>query len=66
MIYPNDHLPEHVHIIGANGEAVLTTSGRVIRHAGLSARELATAVEIVETHAVLLTKAWEEIHDHRS
>ena len=28
MIYPNDHSPEHVHVIGADREAVLSCIAR--------------------------------------
>lgn len=63
-IYPNDHQPPHVHVIGANGEAVVSLDGSsaLIRTVGLSRKEVSAACEIVATHIQELVKAWEAIH----
>lgn len=63
-IYPNDHQPPHVHVIGANGEAVVSLDGSsaLIHTAGLSRKEVSAACEIVATHIQELVEAWEAIH----
>lgn len=63
-IYPNDHRPPHVHIIGANGEAVITIgqTARLVRVTGLSGREVSEAQDIVRANETILMEAWEKIH----
>ena len=63
-IYTADHEPMHVHVIGADGEAVVAigTPARLIRMTGLSNKAVRAAIELVEGHAGMLVNAWEAIH----
>lgn len=67
VIYPNDHRPAHVHVIGRGREAVF----RLNRPGGLaelrenyrfSRRELARIQKVLTEHLEELCQAWEEIH----
>jgi hypothetical protein len=67
VIYPNDHRPAHVHVIGRGREAVF----RLNRGDGLvdlrenyrfSRRELARIQSVLSEHMENLSRAWEEIH----
>ena len=50
VIYPNDHRPAHVHVMGRGCEAVI--SRREIRH----------TVAVLLDHLADLCRAWERIH----
>ena len=67
VVYPNDHRPAHVHVIGQGHEAVFelnTSPGAVAlrENYGFSRRDLA-AIErkLIENPAMLLAE-WEKIH----
>jgi hypothetical protein len=67
MIYPNDHRPAHVHVIGHGCEAVFRlncTAGPtdVRENYGFSRREIRRIGEILMDHLEMLCGAWEEIH----
>lgn len=69
VIYPNDHLPPHVHVIKGSGEVridlgneqstpkLLTVSGKI------SDRDVAKALCLVTNHQVSLLAKWREIHE---
>jgi hypothetical protein len=62
-IYFNDHEPAHVHVIQADGEAIVTLDPVVVlRFWGFSRRQLAKAVEIVDENRTNLLRDWREIH----
>lgn len=67
MIYPNDHMPSHVHVWRA-GESVIVNLGDaatrvgVRENNGMSARDERRALKIVGEHQELLLARWEEIH----
>ena len=68
VIYPNDHRPAHVHVIGANGEAVFNLNcpkGPVVLREsfgfGLSAVNRIQAAVADELRT--LCERWREIHD---
>ncbi|AQS86030.1 MAG: DUF4160 domain-containing protein [Acetobacter aceti] len=68
VIYPNDHHPAHVHVIGGDGEAVFVIGkpARLIRSTGLSARDITTAQDVIEKNAEKLIQEWSAIHGNRN
>jgi len=67
VVYPNDHRPAHVHVVGKEHEAVFELSGAtgtvtLRENYGFSRRDLARIEsELIRNLAMLLT-AWEKIH----
>ena len=69
VIYPNDHRPAHVHVIGAGGEAVffLNCPGGPLElreSHGFSVREASRIERAVESALARLCKEWRSIHGH--
>jgi hypothetical protein len=67
VVYPNDHRPAHMHVIGAGREAVFNlncTSGPVeIReNYGFSGRSLSRILLALTENLKDLCKEWEKIH----
>jgi len=67
VIYPNDHRPAHVHVIGQGHEAVFELNcpaGPVIlrENYGFSRRDLARIQEVLLQNLAALCSAWESIH----
>lgn len=63
MIYTQDHIPAHVHIWSAGGEILINIiSFEIIKVEGMSRRDSAKAVEIVEANQEYLLGRWHEIH----
>jgi hypothetical protein len=68
VIYPNDHSPEHVHVIGADREAVFELhcpEGPVtLRESyGFTTRQLRRLIEQLNAALLRLCSAWEGIHE---
>ena len=68
VIYPNDHSPEHVHVIGADCEAVFELhcpDGPVtLRETfGFTKRRLREVMDQLNAELLKLCDAWESIHD---
>lgn len=66
-IYPNDHRPAHVHVVGRGCMAVFELNcpqGPVKLRAnyGFSRRELSRIEVALQDHLPALCRAWEEIH----
>jgi hypothetical protein len=66
-VYPNDHRPPHVHVIGQDHEAVFTlnrASGSVIlrENYGFSPRDLVRIERALVENLAALLSAWESIH----
>jgi len=66
-VYPNDHRPAHVHVIGHGHEAVFELNCpngpiELRENYGFSRRELAQIAETLLVNVNLLCKAWERIH----
>ena len=66
-IYPNDHRPAHVHVMGQGNEAVFILSRR--RHSaifrenyGFPKRRLVRIETVLIDNLDLLLTAWERIH----
>ena len=68
VIYPNDHRPAHVHVIGHGKEAVLDLNCP-LRPPGIrenyrfSNRELNSIFTFLITSIAELCHAWKQIHD---
>jgi hypothetical protein len=67
VIYPNDHRPAHVHVIGRGWEAVFNLNCPVglvelRENYGFSRRELTHIQSVLTGHLKELCRAWEEIH----
>jgi Domain of unknown function (DUF4160) len=69
VIYPNDHVPEHVHVIGPEEEAVFVLHCEeggpptVRENYGFSRRELTRIAGVLMEQLEMLCDRWEEIHD---
>lgn len=67
VIYPNDHRPAHVHVIGNGHEAVFVLhrrehSAALRENYGFAKRDLARIRRRVIANFDLLLDAWERIH----
>ena len=68
VIYPNDHLPEHVHVIGPDAEAVFelhcpTGPIRLRESYGFTKRRLRRLIAELAGVLQTLCNGWERIHD---
>jgi Domain of unknown function (DUF4160) len=77
VIYPNDHLPSHVHVIKGDGEVRISLgsaidkdseassiSPRLITVTGkISDKDVAKALSLVKQHQIELLDKWSELHD---
>jgi hypothetical protein len=68
VIYPNDHSPEHVHVIGANCEAVFELNcpkgPLTLRESyRFTTRQLRHLTEQLYAALLELCGAWERIHE---
>ena len=69
VIYPNDHRPAHVHVIGKGCEAVFrlncpTGPCELRENYGFSSKDLARIAVALEKNRAKLCKEWESIHGH--
>ena len=67
VIYPNDHSPEHVHVIGTDREAVFELhcpdGPTTLRESlGFSKRHLLSVMDHLNKVLIELCSAWENIH----
>lgn len=67
VIYPNDHRPAHVHVVGAEGYAVFILlpprAGVELREAeGLRSKQLKVIRDVLVENIAALVEAWERIH----
>lgn len=67
VIYPNDHRPAHVNVMGRGHEAVfkLNCAGGVVEvreNYGFARREVSHIVNVLTHHRTALCKAWKSIH----
>jgi hypothetical protein len=68
VIYPNDHSPEHVHVIGPNREAVFELhcpQGPVTLRESyrFTKRQLRRVMDRLDAALLELCGAWENIHE---
>jgi hypothetical protein len=71
VIYPNDHRPAHVHVIGADCEALFILDCpagkvRLRENYGFARRELTSVEKTLAEHFDELCQAWKEIHDREA
>jgi hypothetical protein len=69
VIYPNDHRPAHVHVIGPSGEAVFILNCpdgllELRESFGFSRQMLGRIAACLAAHLALLCAAWSEIHEN--
>jgi Domain of unknown function (DUF4160) len=67
VIYPNDHRPAHVHVIGRGCEAVFNLNcpagpAEARENCGFSRREVRHIDSVLMNHLPTLCCAWEGIH----
>jgi hypothetical protein len=67
MIYPNDHLPAHIHVIGQGNSAIFNLNCpagplSLRTNFGFSDRQSHEIQAKLLDHIAELCKAWEEIH----
>lgn len=63
VIYPNDHTPAHVHVLGPGWVVVVDLTGPAVREAiGCNEQSARRAQDLVALHAATLRQAWENIH----
>ena len=67
VVYPNDHRPAHVHVIGRGCEAVFNLNCpagpvELRENYGFPARELRRLLDTLAENLETLCGAWEEIH----
>jgi hypothetical protein len=67
VIYPNDHRPAHVHVIGRGCEAVFYLNGlagpvEIRENYGFSRREIGHIERTLGNYLGALCRAWEKIH----
>jgi hypothetical protein len=68
IIYPNDHLPSHVHVIKGGGQVIIKLGSEIEPpslsqvYGNISNKEVLKALKIVATHQLKLITAWRTIH----
>lgn len=67
VIYPNDHRPPHVHVMGKGCEAVFKLNGphgppELRENYGFTVRELAMIAAGISAHLQHLQTEWSTIH----
>ena len=66
-VYFNDHLPAHIHVFKAEGQAKIGIGAdqempELLQVQGMSGKDAKRAVEIAIEHRKELLQKWEEIH----
>lgn len=68
VIYPNDHLPRHVHVFKADGEVIIQLGSDIEDplidqiYGDISDKNIAKALQLVQIHQIKLLEAWRGIH----
>jgi hypothetical protein len=67
VVYPNDHRPAHVHVIGRGCEAVFNLNCpagpvELRENYGFPSRELNRILDVLTANLEDLCRAWEHIH----
>lgn len=67
VIYPNDHAPAHVHVIGDGCEALFsveTSNVELLENYGFAERRLGQIRTNLVMHQADLREAWRQIHGY--
>lgn len=68
VIYPNDHLPSHVHVFKAGGQVIINLGNEVESpsldqvYGDISNKDVIKALKIVQANQLKLIEAWRTIH----
>jgi hypothetical protein len=65
VIYPNDHPPAHVHVMGPGWSVVINVAGLVALREVVgrcAERDARRALALAEAHQETLLEAWRQIH----
>lgn len=65
-IYTRDHLPPHVHVLSADGEAIFTISSQdaaLKENKGLRQKDVNLVLSILEENRELILEEWNRIHN---
>lgn len=68
VIYPNDHLPRHVHVFKAEAEVIIQLGNELELasieqiYGNINSKEVAKALRIVQSNQAKLLVAWKTIH----
>lgn len=68
IIYPNDHLPSHVHLIKADSQVMIQLGGENEPpslsqiYGKISDKDVVKALKIVKINQLKLLEAWRKIH----
>jgi len=63
VIYPNDHPPAHVHVVGPGWIVVVNLLGPEVREViGCNEREAGRVLRLVADHQMALLEAWRRYH----
>ena len=63
VIYPNDHVPAHVRVLGPGWSVIVNLADLSVREVqGASFRDAVRARDLVAGHAAELLAAWRRIH----
>ena len=63
VVYPNDHPPAHVHVVGPGWAVVVNLLGLEVREAiGCTEQEARRVLRLVEAHQAALMEAWTRYH----
>ena len=66
VVYPNDHLPPHVHVLGPGWEVRISICGKselMTITGNPKLQEIALAAEVVSRNMNELKKIWRSLHD---
>lgn len=63
VVYPNDHPPAHVHVIGPGWVVVVNLLGPEVREAiGCTEPNARRVLRVVDEHQAALMEAWKRYH----
>jgi hypothetical protein len=63
VIYPNDHAPAHVHVLGPGWLALVNLNGPQVREAiGCDERQANRILRVIIEHSDVLLRAWRRFH----
>jgi hypothetical protein len=63
VVYPNDHPPAHVHVLGPGWVVVIELSDLTVREAiGCSERQVARALRLITPRQRELLEFWRRFH----